>query len=139
MFQDNYHYLIDRSKHSISQQLHRSELRGLQDSSMDLGPLLSRVQRLKALKADRVKSQNQTKVEQHDAVIRLWLTSPCSMYLLIARLRRMARPRRYSMVSTKTENETKRRTMTPTTMPVTVCLMRIKQKMTLKQGRKWIF
>lgn len=78
-------------------------------------------------------------MEQDDAVIRLWLTSPRSMYLLIARLRRMARPRRYSRVSTKTENETKRRTMTPTTMPVTVCLMTIKQKTILKHSRKLDF
>lgn len=42
----NQHYLIDGSKHSVTQQLHRPELRGLQDSSVALGPLLSRVQRL---------------------------------------------------------------------------------------------
>lgn len=45
------------------------------------------------------------------------------MYLLIARLRRMARPRRYSTVSTKTENEAKRRAITPSTMAVVACLM----------------
>lgn len=123
----NQRYLVDRSKHSVIQQLHRPELRGLQDASVDLGALLSGVQRLNALKADSVTVR--TKVEPDDAVIRLRLTSPRSMYLLIARLRRMARPRRYSRVSTKTENETRRRTMTPTTMPVTVCLMTIQQKM----------
>lgn len=58
------HYLVDRSEHSVTQQLHRPELRGLQDSSVDLGPLLSGVQRLNALKADRRQSQNQTKGEQ---------------------------------------------------------------------------
>lgn len=84
------------------------------------------------------KNQDQTKVKQHNAVPRLWLTSPRSIYLLIALLRRMARPRRYSTVNTKTENETKRRAMAPTTMPVTVCLMTRKEKMILKYDRNWI-
>lgn len=47
-------YLIDRPKLSVSQQLHRPELRGLQDPGVDLGPLLPGFQRLKALKADVV-------------------------------------------------------------------------------------
>lgn len=41
----------------------------------------------------------------------------------MARLRRMARPRRYRTVSTKTENEAKRRAITPSTMAVVACLM----------------
>lgn len=35
----------------------------------------------------------------------------------------MARPRRYRTVSTKTENEVKRKAITPRTMPVVACLM----------------
>lgn len=50
------------------------------------------------------------------------------MYLLIARLRRMARPRRYSTVSTKAENKTKRRAITANTMAVVVCLMDDKEE-----------
>lgn len=45
------------------------------------------------------------------------------MYLLIARLRRIARPLRYSTVRTKTENEVKRRAITPSTMAMVACLM----------------
>lgn len=132
----NRRYLIDGSKHPVTQQLRRPELRGLQDSSVDLGPLLSRLQRLKALKAGSVRVKTEQKETKDDTAIRLWLTSPRSMYLLIARLRRMARPRRYSRVSTNTEKETKRRTMTPTTMPVTVCLMATKQEMIREQSSK---
>lgn len=50
------------------------------------------------------------------------------MYLLIARLRRMARPLRYSTVRTKTENETKRRAITPSTMAMVACLMTEKEE-----------
>lgn len=57
----NRHYLVDRSKHSVTQQLYRPQLRGLQDSSMDLGPPLSMVQRLKALMADREKVRTKQK------------------------------------------------------------------------------
>lgn len=44
------------------------------------------------------------------------------MYLLMARLRRMARPLRYRIVNTKTENKAKRMAITPSTMAVVACL-----------------
>lgn len=52
LYKVNRYYLINRSKHSVTQQLCCPELGGLQDSCVDLGPLLSRLQRLKALKAE---------------------------------------------------------------------------------------
>lgn len=58
--------------------------------------------------------------------VRLRLTSPLSMYLLMARLRRMARPRRYRTVNTKIENAAKSRAITPSTMAVVVCLLKKK-------------
>lgn len=45
------------------------------------------------------------------------------MYLLIALLRRMARPRRYRNVSVITENDTKMKAISPRTMPVVACLL----------------
>lgn len=72
---------------------------------------------------DHVLKPTLTEAQQHWEDLRLWLTPPLSMYLLMARLRRIASPRRYRTVNTNTENERKRREITPSTMAVVACLM----------------
>lgn len=118
-------YLVHCAKNSWTERFKFLQLWGSQDPSMDLGTFLSRTQWLKALpkktRSPRLKKQNKNKcsVKAAHKVDHFWsLTSPLSRYLLMALLRRMARPRWYS---TPRKNNTKQKIKpagTPKAMPV---------------------